>query len=177
MSSCKVTHLCYKVHGKPCWYLFSTHSINTCSNKKCALSSADLKPQETKVWNDVNVLFFRPGPHWSIVYVVSYNPARHNSFSLQNLATLPDLLMTANRRFFLASKYKDRSVFLTGCSQMFQQKKKKKATYNAFCGDVLTLFFSTSCVTQSEMRQIKLQCKHSVIALRGETYYPHSKKK
>lgn len=49
-----------------------------------------------------------------------------DSFSLQNLATLPDLLMSANRRFFLASKYKDKSVFLTGCSQMFEQKKKKR---------------------------------------------------
>lgn len=57
------------------------------------------------------------------------------------------------------------------------KKKKKKAAYNAFYEDVLTLFFSTSRVTRSEMRQIKLQCKQSAIAPRGETNYPHSNKK
>lgn len=56
-------------------------------------------------------------------------------------------------------------------------KKKKKAAYNAFYEDVLTLFFSTSRVTRSEMRQTKLQCKQSAIAPRGETNYPHSNKK
>lgn len=55
-----------------------------------------------------------------------------DSFSLQNLATLPDLLMSANRRFFLASKHKDKSVFLTGWSQMFEQKKKKKGCIQRF---------------------------------------------
>lgn len=68
-----------------------------------------------------------------------------DSFSLQNLATLPDLLMSANRRFFLASKHKDKSVFLTGWSQMFEQKKKKGCIQRFLWRRIDSVFLNFTC--------------------------------